>query len=600
MEFGGPRTGTHLTEAGASIDADEITANPFRWNLVRQYDRRGGRNLAVYSWLAIGGRKYLRHIHYTPPATGWSSAALSEFAYHVDLSWENPSYSQTHYTHQDKRRPAVRLRRVAVLSKTWSAAGDREFLRAYNLSYLVDRDVPGASNEAPIWNRSFLREIKAEPRCAATEIDGLIPDTNCVVPPPISTTFEYQQAELSLGATMVQSSLAPSGFGEFGNLPYPAQARVVDINRDGFPDILQSWPQNFEGGNYRIWLSECFENDTDNHVDDWFHIREAPGQPRPFNPQLVCHRPPLEEGGDPEEIVIRSARVHSAYVNRGHAAVAGVTLQHNCLDAGDGGTGTLTKYQVTPPGTTAPTSNPAALFSQWGAEVYGPFGDALMLWSRADYQGFRIMGTAANTSFCSQATGDPTYPALRWSETGIEFPDWVRQPLVPQDPALGMVDIDGDGYPDRLGASGTGFHDGLRQATVQLTRRISKLDTTFQPVIGPALVPFAASPEASPTAAGAAGGKRVYYADVNGDGLVDLVATDPAVDGGRHTCDPEMVAGTSAVKARPIPRVDFPVSAEAAPGSAVPTGFRPGRLGALAARADERDFPDSDSKELLP
>jgi hypothetical protein len=515
MELGAARTRTDIENSG--IDADAATGKPFRWNLVRLYDRRGARNLAIYWWQTIGGRKYLRDIYYTPPAASWSTASPSEFAYHVQLSWENPPYLQIHYAHQDKRRPSVRLRRVAVSNKTWSAAGDREFLRAYNLAYYTDRSVPGTSNEAATWNRSFLREIKAEPRCAATEINGIIPDTNCTVPTPITTTFEYQPAELNVGATLIESNLPPSGFGP-GNLPYPTHATIVDINNDGLPDIVQGWPQNYNGTNYAIYHAEC--SDSESQVERWIRIREAPGSPRPFNPQLVCHE---------DEAPIRSARVHTAYVNRGPSG-AGLFLQHNCLDAGDGTIGTLTRYQVTPPGTTEPTNNPVALFSQWGAEVFAPFGDALMLWSAAEYRSFAITPTTAATSFCSQASGAPQYPAMRWTETDTDDIDWARRPVLPSDPTLALVDIDGDGYPDRLGSSSGATYEGLQNATVRFTRRLSKLEQAD----GPALVPFestptGAAPSASPMPSSWQGidSAMGFYADINGDGVVDLISTSP-------------------------------------------------------------------------
>ena len=79
----------------------------------------------------------------------------------MQLGWEAPTYFQAHYAEADKRRHQRRLKRVAVASKTWSAAGAREMVRAYNLRYFVDRTVPGSATQSPVWNRSYLRQIDA-------------------------------------------------------------------------------------------------------------------------------------------------------------------------------------------------------------------------------------------------------------------------------------------------------------------------------------------------------------------------------------------------------------------------------------------------------
>ncbi|HEV8580641.1 MAG TPA: toxin TcdB middle/N-terminal domain-containing protein [Thermoanaerobaculia bacterium] len=577
LEFGAPVTRPELTAAATDDDAP---GKVFRWNLARQYDLHGARNLVVYSWQTLAGRQYLTDIHYTPPASTWASAGLADFAYHVQLDWESPPYAQFHYGKIDKRRHQMRLRRVAVASKTWSAAGPRELVRAYLLAYFAERTLAGATNEAPLWNRSYLRQVQIVGRCGGLpENAGRIPDpATCAGLPP--TTFAYQPATLAVGESMIRSPLSAAGFGK-GNLPYPRQAAVLDINADGLPDIVQAWPQNHQGSGiprYATWYDDaCPEpNGDDGKVDIWVSIREepfSPQGPRPFRPQLYCPydntNSGIQSGEEIEDpLVLRSAREHAAWVNRGLAPAMALNLQHHCLDAGDGGSGTLTKYQVTPPPATSPVGSPAALFSQQDAEALGPWGDALLLWNRAEYRGFAIVGGATDLSaFCPQARGpgaDLAYPSLKWTET-TEL-GWAKHAkgFSPKEPSLAMVDIDADGYLDRLG-SAPGEPTGLfRKAAVMLTRRISHLETV-EGVSGPALVPFTLSLEAEesvgpgetlfwwheptqetsgglgpglglhhppPPMPGLTPDGQVVYADVNGDGLVDLVSFDPFVDEG--------------------------------------------------------------------
>jgi hypothetical protein len=514
LEFGAPLTQPAL--ASGSHDDDEKTGKTFRWNLVRVHDRHLKRNLIVYRWTTLQGRSYLGDIFYTPPAL-LPSAGVNEFAYHIQLSWEKPAYRRDTYAQADRRHHIMRLRRVAIASKSWAGTGPREFVRAYNLSYFANRDVPGTASQAPVWNRSHVRQIQMEGRCAVMEVNGQIPNnTNCATLPP--TTFDYQRAEIVTGATAIRSTLSHT-------LPYVNTSGIYDVNRDGLPDIVQAWPQNFDDpGSVTSSYNECPGASLDGAIRNWYWVQSLHSptitNPNPHESYLGC-----KYVEDDNPAYLRSARELTAYVNRMGSPGGAVTLQHHCLDAGNGGDGTLTKWQVmVPPGSPSgtPIGSPTALFSQWGAEAAGQWGNALFLWSKAGWRGFDIEPANADEEFCPQVRGpNPplSYPSLRLKETDTNL--WAKGRPTPAPAPVGgvMTDIDGDGMLDRIGqAAATAPY--FRQGTVGLTRRISKLENT-DGIHGPALVPFAFSPDANSSVIPET--QMRLYVDMNGDGLVDLV-----------------------------------------------------------------------------
>ncbi|ANY84032.1 hypothetical protein BB934_37865 (plasmid) [Microvirga ossetica] len=521
FELGSPLTRPDLTTDGIDREGGP-PFSMFRWNLVRQYDLHGieagslggGKNLIVYGWGGNSSRKYLYNVYYTPPANNWGSSH-SDFAYHVQLWWDWPPYFRRDYTEMDKRRHWLRLRRVAVAAKNSAGTGEREVVRAYNLTYYADRSVPATSDQAPLWGRSYLKQVQLEGRCGVKELNGSIPEiTNCPTLPPQS--FEYENAWIALGKAERSPLEATPAAGNEG-LKYVANSAVLDVNRDGFPDIVQGWPQNHQiavwpDGGIAWWHPECPEpNDSNARVDVWFHVASTPA-----GPQLICHY-----ASDPTPVTIRSAREHIAYINRGPTSLGPVRLQHHCLDAGDGASGTLTHWQTLPPS----GHSHVALFSQWGAEAVGPWGDALFLWTKANLHGFGIEATPAEESFCPNARpsdGNLKYPSLKWVETPDTF--WAKRPTDLQPPPTSgiYVDIDGDGLVDRLSVEPEQAN-GFQKATVLLSRRVPHLHVE-DGIEGPALIPFTRAPEASPAAF--RGGATSYYADVSGDGVVDLVTIE--------------------------------------------------------------------------
>jgi hypothetical protein len=513
LEFGEPLTNAALTPP--AYDVKTGSASVFRWNLVRQHDRHGLLNVVVYNWAGVSPeRQYLRDIYYTASGSG---ANVDEFAYHVELSWELPTFSHKDYAPVDKRLHHRRLRRVAVSSKTWLNAGNRELVRAYSLRYYGDRSVPANAGEAPLWGRSSLQTVTTEGRCNLSEVSGHVPDpTGCPSLPPVS--FEYEPAALAVGVA-TRSDVLGDPAAENGGLALVVSSAVMDIDRNGLPDILQAWPQNFgvedEGGTH---FQECHGENT------LFWV--VAGFPGP-TPRLAC----VETGEGPVDL--RSARDHVAYINHGAGATGSLSLEHHCLDAGDGSAGTMTGYHLGPAGGGRPT----ALFNQFSAEAVGAWGDAAMLWSVAGYRGFTVLRTTADAEFCSNIRiGATTHPALAWKKVEDVPGAWARYP---SSQGIGayhqIVDIDGDGYADLLtdptspAQSTSGF---FKRAAVRFTKKITHLEVSDN-VPGPALVPFAATETSSdPISIAPFAQDYSTYVDINGDGVVDLLTAQPSVDGG--------------------------------------------------------------------
>src|SRR5262249_50320262 len=135
-------------------------------------------------------------------------------------------------------------------------------------------------------------------------------------------------------------------------LPDLASAALIDINGDGLPDIVQSWPSNDQIG-------------------------------RTASPAQRAHVGWLNEGVD-------GVRMH---------------LSHQCIDAG-GTANTLA----------GPNGGKRASFlnTLFGASVLGPWADARLLWSQTGYNAVSVDAAAAEGAFCPEALNEPSHPAWRW------------------------------------------------------------------------------------------------------------------------------------------------------------------------------------------
>lgn len=557
LELGQPLT--RPTLSSPAIEAEDGVI--YRWRLVRQIESARPQNLVVYRWRPEGSRGllYLTDLWDTPRAAGPLGSVLlglQDFAHHTQLTWEPHPFPISRYAHLDKARPDLRLVRVAVASATWDGRGPRQIVRLYRLGYYANRDVVlDPATQGPLFHHSFLRELRVEGHCRWVEDDhGDIPQgTECQALPP--ATFEYQGSTAygGLGGLSSLTGEPPPGFDVTNQaLPHLHSAAVVDFNRDGLPDVVQSWeaePTCFnEPGRVRI------------------RVVKKDGE---LEPQLWCHTP---EG---KVTLIGSARPMKGYLNRGGGPFQ-VQLAYQCLDAGDGSPGTLPGFVLSSlQGGEHLTS---FLADQGAATLVGAYGDGALIWGAGDalFRPFRVVPALPDPSFCP-VSGAPSW---RWEAGSRDGLAWARRALglpfhAPNDDEVSgprwYADIDGDGLVDALGTgSGLPVGDSYRQATVSYTRQFGAGEPLPGGGTGPAQIPFSvlgAHVHSLVPRHHAPEGTRFFYTDVNGDGLVDLARlgeTGPlmvrAGDGrGRFDCSAE---------AQPLNCVGEEYAASAGGGSA--------------------------------
>jgi RHS repeat-associated protein len=531
LELGLALTRPDLQLAPAQ-DTDAPSGKTHRWYLAVQRDSHDDRNMVVYRWASDGhgARSYLREIYYAPPPDKAAVAPSSAFAFHVDLRWEVPPYRQKDSTFADRRPHTRRLTRVAVAAMPWSGGTDRELVRAYDLAYYPERGEPTVAGEAPLWGRSSLKSVQMEGRCTVPvrESTGTLPfPTGCPFLPAV--TFEYAAATLAFGAAIYVPLGTP---GSTDILAYPTSTAVIDINRDGLPDVVQAWPSNHRRKSYKNVYNECKDGDF---------IIDAGADPQQLDPQLACNP------DDPTDSTfdIRSARIHKAWVNGGFSA-GGLRMTPTCLDAGGSEPRSPTFYQITGPQGFG--SREPSLFTQHGAEAVSEWGNGALLWSLAGYHAFGFAPARLRDpwappgpddydettfrKFCPESAIDPTRHALRWVKTGDA--SWSKDAQnrdLPEYRHFNIVDIDGDGYGDLLTETTTPAVDGaFERAAIRFTRKISGLES-IDAKPGPALLPFVTSGgdavTITPTFA-----EYSTYADINGDGILDLVTASATNQGG--------------------------------------------------------------------
>lgn len=543
-----------------------------RWRLVRHSDAvhtlsGSPFNYINYHWKELGkrGLLYLTDIYDTPRTNSLND--IADFAHHTQLTWSSPDFPQTFYADPYRATPDLRLDRVAVASAPWSGIGQREVIRTYLLTYAVTQGTqPTVPTEyAPlfqIWHHSFLSEIQMEGRCNHFEdAQGNIPkDRNCRswLPP---TRFEYEGANsVSFGAaypTQVQPDPL-NVVDENRVLPYLKSVGVVDFNRDGLPDIVQSWDAQFCPG----------EGEDEDAIHE--SIKVSPNQD-----YLEC------QYKTPDGIELRnfqSTRPLTGYLNQGGGVK--VQLAYQCIDAGrlPDPTG-LTNYNT--------GSFPSFFTGTGGTTLLGSWGEGIVAWSNAQYAPYRAQpllpgskpsefqpGSGCNADNFKESDFNPGWEWEKtqdtdWAKLSARDPEHVTpgaiETSVPKDGGFPkraprfFTDIDGDGLTDRLVGNGRqGFE--LEPAYVEFTQRYAKDYSLPLPLggKGPAQVPFtwnfddptSLSPTAKPplkqsfcAVSGqdppASIGKRIdqftceyyprfYYVDINGDGLVDLIKYNPA------------------------------------------------------------------------
>jgi YD repeat-containing protein len=543
LEFGEPPDGR-----GPGVEHARSNENAIiRWRLVKHSDAVhtvSGKptNYVSYRWERLGtrGLLYLTDIYDTPPADNPSDVEGS--AHHVQLTWEVPDFPQTAYAEVDRATPDWRLVRVGVSSLPWSGDKPREVIRLYKLRYAPARtvetlDLPGV---APLWHHSFLREIQMEGRCGRFEEDGKIPESvQCPALP--ATTFEYEPSLFGFLAGLSKVHDAPPNADvDRRVIPSVPSTGIIDFNRDGLPDIVQSWEAD----------SACISKvgdrpyNTDGDPVDGLIPAKGTGI-QESGPNLVCIIDPAKITDlNQESFVIQNARPIVGYLNGGSEAFK-LQLYRQCMDAGTAFDASGLVFHN--------RERPAGFFTgQAAATVVGSWGHGILAWSRAQFAPYLarpVLSDYGGGSGCDLFDFhiDSFMPGWKWEQTRASN-DWARR-----NPNLGTenrdaywyVDVDGDGLTDRLGATSSRWVGDFAPSSIAYTRQYRFGEALPGGAIpgdsilhGPVLLPFFADPSTitDPNAVSPSPSARketkFFYVDINGDGLVDLVSANKDDDGG--------------------------------------------------------------------
>ncbi|MGO9711242.1 MAG: toxin TcdB middle/N-terminal domain-containing protein [Polyangiaceae bacterium] len=299
----GAALGSDVLEAAIDYDFTQQTylgyagAPPFRWSLVRQYDSEMQSGVPVnrilYYWqLANNGenngstaadgemRMYLTDITYTLP-TGTSAEyaqPFGAFADHVRLVWNNYEYATVPPTVPFSvfQPPVWRARPHQVLSRvdisavydpdTTGRGNDatytRRLVRRYWLTHRQDADYKYS-------NRVLLTSAQIEGRCTTPGADlenptsfDISPTSGCPELPP--TTYAYTQPTQQFTATSLANLNPELATGYV----YAQNPNLFDFNSDGVPDLVYwngaiTGPMTFAGNVVNILASntaDTFQN----------------------------------------------------------------------------------------------------------------------------------------------------------------------------------------------------------------------------------------------------------------------------------------------------------------------------------------------------
>lgn len=264
--------------ADAAIDYDPIRVNaapvtrrPFRWNPTRRYDaesQRTATNLVVYRWARLGQRErgFLSDVYDTPATDALADRDVltdADFAHHARLSWDRPPFLRGLAVASFRSTPDLVLSGVDITSQPYDRAV-RQMVRRYRLSYLSDG------------NRYYLKTYEVEGRCAivAELASGKLPETSCGRLP--ATRFRYSTHVHNTTPTSFGPALphAPRA---------PAAVTLLDVDGDGRPDLLETKEQVLPVSEQKLFFNRTLWPQTKIAGDDVFFSRTARTTTGPIN-----------------------------------------------------------------------------------------------------------------------------------------------------------------------------------------------------------------------------------------------------------------------------------------------------------------------------
>jgi hypothetical protein len=217
-------------------------------------------------------------------------------------------------------------------------------MRTYRLYYAPAQGATSTSQLFQLWHHSFLSEIQMEGRCGQFEdSQGNVPENQeCSGARLPSTTFEYEEGyPIFVMAAFTKVEGGPLGAADADRvLPYLNSIGVVDFNRDGLPDIVQSWNQEY--------CPDDLANDGNSKGNNGTNVIGLD--------QILCDQG-FRIGGEKHHVMVpfQSTRPIVGYLNRG-VNVLDLNLSYQCMD-----TGSIDDFTGLTPTTprTCPRSSPA-------------------------------------------------------------------------------------------------------------------------------------------------------------------------------------------------------------------------------------------------